>query len=132
MANLDDEQFERYLKTFRPAVPEPLIVPHRKTTTRRSFAIVVWGLAGAGVLIAGLFIAQLRIKPISMQPAPNLAEVARPADRQPLTLGTANALFAHEETVKTALDQIAFPSPSTQLPPGKQSALAVLSQDDRL
>ena len=131
MANLDDEQFERYLRKFRPADPEPLAIPHRRST-RRLFAVMAWGLAGAGVVIAGLFIAQLRVKPVPMQSTSNLVEVARPVNHQPLTVGTANALLAQSETFKTALDQLAFRPPSTQLPKGTQSALAVLGQDNTL
>jgi hypothetical protein len=54
----------------------------------------------------------------------------RPAESQPLTIGSANTLLTHAPSVKAALDRVPFHPPSTQLPKGKRSALAVLSEDN--
>jgi hypothetical protein len=51
-------------------------------------------------------------------------------DQQPLTVGSANDLLAHAPSVEAALDRVPFHPPSTPLPRGKQSALAVLSEDN--
>jgi hypothetical protein len=126
---LDDEQFERYLKQFRPLAPEPLAIPPRRAATRRSFAATVWALSGASVLLAGLLIAHLQPKQVPRQSASYLPATGHQANPQSLTLGAANALLSQSNTVKAALDQVAFHSLFTPPPKGKQSALAALSQD---
>jgi hypothetical protein len=127
---LDDEQFERYLKQFRPLAPGPLPASSRQPASRRPFAFATWAMAGAAFVIVAILIFQLWPRPVPQFDAAILTAAEQPANQQPLTLATANALLAKSPSVGAAFDQITFHSQSTQLAKGKQSALAVLSQDN--
>jgi hypothetical protein len=120
---LDDEQFESYLKEFRPLAPESLQIRKQPGRARRPFVVMAWAAAcAASVLLA--FLVWHRPRP--MQPVNAL----KPADSQSLTLGRANSLLVHAPSLKEAFDDLSFqPQPASQ-PEGKQSALAVLSKEN--
>jgi hypothetical protein len=125
--DLDDERedrFEVYLKQFRPLAPEPLPVERIRRVTRRSFALAVLVAVAAVILIASVLASRPRTGP------ENFAAGGGLTDQQPLTIGSANHLLAHAPSVEAALDRVPFHPPSTPLPKGKQSALAVLSEDN--
>jgi hypothetical protein len=127
----DDHQFEHYLKQFRPLAPEPVPIVNRHRATRRTLVFAACAMAGAIILTVSVLIAQLRPKPLQQQGRPaTLAGVEQLRNPQPLTISSANALLAQASSIKAALDQVAFHSQSIPLPKGKQSALAVLSQDN--
>lgn len=130
MPTLDDEQFERYLKQFRPVAPEPLPTVSRQPATRRPFGLAAWTMAAAAFIIAAILIFQLWPKPAPQFDAAILTGAEQQANQQPLTMATANALLAKSPSVGAAFDQVAFRSKPTHMPKGKQSALAVLSQDN--
>ena len=51
----DDEQFERYLKQFRPLAPDALpTVKHR--SSRRTFVLAAWAAVAAVAIIALLIL----------------------------------------------------------------------------
>lgn len=123
MPILDDEQFERYLKEFRPLAPESLQTEPRPSRTQRPLVLMTWAAACTASLILA-FLLWHRPKPA--QPA-NTPQFAGPPS---LTIGRANALLAHAPSLKEAFDELSFqPQPASQ-PQGKQSALAVLSKDN--
>ena len=123
MPILDDEQFERYLKEFRPVAPESLQIEKGPSKARRPFVLMTWAAACAASLLLA-FLLWHRPKPAPPANAPQLA--SSPS----LTIGRANALLAHAPSLKEAFDDLSFqPKPASQ-PAGKQSALAVLSQDN--
>ena len=119
MPILDDEQFERYLKEFRPLSPEALQLGQRPGRARRPF---VWIAACAASLLLAFLVWN--------RPKPALpVDTQQLAGSQSLTIGRANALLADAPSVKEAFDQPSFqPQPASQ-PEGKQSALAVLSTE---
>ena len=123
MPILDDEQFERYLKEFRPLAPESLQIQKRPSRARRPFVVTMWASAcAASVLLA--FLLWHRPKPPQPASAPQLA--GSPS----LTIGRANALLVHAPSLKEAFDDLSFqPQPVSQ-PEGKQSALAALSKEN--
>jgi hypothetical protein len=127
---LDDEQFERYLKQFRPVVPEPLPASSRQPAPRLPFGFAAWAVAAAAIIIAAVLIFRFWPRAVPQVDTAILTAAEQPANQQPLTLATANALLANSPSPKAAFDQLAFHSQSTQLPKDKQSALAVLSQDN--
>jgi hypothetical protein len=127
---LDDEQFERYLRQFRPLAPETLPAGGRQQASRWRFAFAAWAMVGAAIIIAAILTFRLWPQPAPQFDAAILTAAEQPANQQPLTLATANALLANSPSPKAAFDQLAFHSQSTQLPKDKQSALAVLSQDN--
>lgn len=130
MENRDDEQFESYLKQFRPLAAEPL--PHREYghALRGWWRLAAWTSAAAALAAAMVFAIYLlpRHPPSPQEPA----EINRIANSQPLTIRTANELLMRSSSMKDAIDRMAFQSQVSKLSQGKQSALAVLSKDNRL
>lgn len=123
MPILDDEQFERYLKEFRPFAPGSLQLERQPNRVRHSWMLAGWAAACAASALLG-FLLWHRPKPL--QP-PNVQQLV---GSQSLTIGRANALLTHAPSLKEACDQLSFqPKPASQ-PEGKQSALAVLSKDN--
>ena len=128
MPSLDDEQFERYLKQFRPSAPEALPVNAPERATRRSF-ILAWAGGAACVLAVALSVHFPATAPHSGDRADNAAADRKVTTQEPLTLGRANALLAESPSVKNALDGLAFHSQPAQLRSGELSALNVLSKE---
>ena len=123
MPILDDEQFESYLKEFRPLAPAALEIEKQPRKARRPFVPMVWAGACATSLLLAFFWWH---RPRPTQPA-NTPQLAR---SQSLTIGRANSLLVHAPSLKEAFDDLSFqPRPASQ-PQGKKSALAVLSKDN--
>ena len=123
MPILDDEQFESYLKEFRPLAPESLQIERQANRARRPFVLTMWAAAcAASVLLAFL----LWHRPVPVPPVNAL----KLADSQSLTLGRANSLLIHAPSLKEAFDDLSFQPQTASQPEGKQSALAVLSKDN--
>ncbi len=125
----DDDKFESFLREFRPRRPRPLTIDSLERTRTRRF--MAWAGAAAAIVVAAilLFIAKHGQKqPGSPDTARNSAPVEF-ASPEPLTIASANALLAQSPSVKAAVDQMAFSPQSAQVPEGKHSALAVLSEE---
>ena len=124
MPILDDEQFEQYLKEFRPLAAESLQIEKQPSRARRRFAYLAWAAACAASVLL-VFLLWHRPKPLQPLQPPNTPQVA---SSQSLTIGRANALLARAPSLKELFDEPSFqPQPASQ-PEGKQSALAVLRQ----
>ncbi len=105
MPILDDEQFERYLKEFRPVAPESLQIQEQPSPARPHFAYLAWAAACVALLL--VFVLWHR-----------------------LTIGRANALLVHAPSLREAFNELSFqPQPASQ-PEGKKSALAALSKEN--
>jgi len=130
MLNPEEEQFEARLKQFRPLDAEPSSLVHAATARRRRFVLA----ACAAAAIAIVMVVLLKIshqRDLATAPQHTLKQaVEAPANSRPLTIGSANELLAGAPSVKSALDELAFDGRPKQLPPGKQSALAVLGKED--
>ena len=123
MPILDDEQFEKYLKEFRPLAPGSLQIKRQSSRARRPFAYAAWTAACAAIVLLA-FLFWHRPKPV---PPAIAHELAR---SQSLTIGRANALLARAPSLKEAIDDLSFqPQPASQ-PEGKQSALAALGKEN--
>jgi hypothetical protein len=129
--NKSDSRFEAYLRQFRPLAVEPPQIEMPRRATRRSLTLAMWAAAAAVfILIAlALFLHPRAGRTLSGVDPGNLADGEQLGESQPPTIGSANALLTHAPSVRDALDRVPFHPPSTQLPKGKQSALAVLSED---
>jgi hypothetical protein len=127
-----DDRFEAYLKQFRPLAIEPLQIETSRRTARRSFRLAAWATAAAAVILVALVLAMHphSVRTESRVGEGDLARGERSAESQPLTIGSANTLLTHAPSVKAALDLVPFHPPSTRLPKGKRSALAVLSEEN--
>jgi len=119
---LDDEQFEQYLKEFRPLAPESLQIEKQPSRSRRRFGYLAWAAACAASLLLA-FLVWHRPKPA---PPANLPQLAR---SQPLTISRANALLVRAPSLKEAFDEPSFQPEPNSKPEGEQSALAVLGTE---
>jgi hypothetical protein len=127
----NDEQFEAYLKRFHPIVPEPVPVLKLGHSSRRLPPLRSWLGAVAAILVVmvavTLHIRSRRI--VVSNTASDVAPAGRHLPTEPLTMRSANAWLATAPSLKEAVDDLAFRSPTSPLPQGKQSAVAVLSKE---
>jgi hypothetical protein len=124
----DDGQFESYLKRFRPHTPDPLPRRPGQHPGRPQWLPGAWAAVVAAVALAlTLSIVSKRTR------SPQITTVIpQIANSQPLTIGDANGLLAQSSSTKAALDHVAFPSRTTELPRGRQSVLSALGKEDKL
>ena len=129
MPNLGDEQFESYLKRFRPLAPDALPVDEIGRIPRRRYFSYIWAVSGA---VAVVIIGVISLRTTGHRGGGELKasdpiQVSRPAAG--LTIRGANALLATAPSYKAALNGLAFHSSSSNFPNDKQSALAVLAKE---
>jgi hypothetical protein len=127
----DDEQFEKYLKQFRPVAPEALPVKEQVRTRRRPLLLAAGAATAAAILLA-VMVSVFLHWPLHR---PGQVRTSRPGveelnNLQPLTIAKANALLAEAPSFKTAVDNMAFQSESKSISEGRHSALALLSEEE--
>lgn len=130
MLNLDEPRFESYLKEFRPLPPPPLPlnVPAEAPRKPRHLGITIWAVSVAAIL--AIVILRSRVRRIT-QANPHVHSAASTvAISQPLTLGAANRILANSVTIEAALNSLEARSEGPTIPTGKESALAVLRQEN--
>jgi hypothetical protein len=126
----DDKQFEAYLKRFHPIAPEPVPTIRFGDGSRRSLSLGAWSVAVAATLVIGTVILQVRRDRVVVpNTAHDVAFAERHAPLGPLTIRMANGWLSTAPSFKAAVDGLAFRSQTSPLPPGKQSAVAVLSKE---
>lgn len=121
----DDDQFEIYLRQFRPREPEPLPLVMRARHVRRALALGAW--AAAIVLTAALLATKTRWTAGLSHYSANTAPQTR--DFHPLTIRAADQLLAHAPSFKAAMDELALDSEQKALPKS-QSAFSLLNKED--
>jgi hypothetical protein len=130
VSTFDEQQFEKYLKQFRPLAPTSLRIGNHGRPIRRRIVFAAWAAATA-LSIAAVIMMWPRSKPTTLvERTGSLAGLEQIANSQPLTIGSVNGLLAHSPSVKAAVDLVAFRPRAAQLPKGTQSALALLSKED--
>jgi hypothetical protein len=112
--NSDDEQFEAYLKRFRPVAPQPRPIVRAPRRSLHFSTAVAWVAASAVLLILETLL---------------LHTPERRPPVGPLTIGTANSWLAAAPSLDGALDDLASHAQSNTIPPDRQSAIAVLSAE---
>ena len=126
----DDKQFEAYLRRFDPIAPEPFPPISVGHVPRRSLSLGIWLAAVAAILVVGVVILHVRGSRVV---APNtdrdVASAERHAPAGPFTVRMANDWLLTAPSFKAVVDGLAFRSQTRPLPPGKQSAVAVLSKE---
>ena len=126
----DDEQFEKYLKQFRPMAPDALPVK-KQVRARRPLLFAAWAAVAAAILVAAMvsvFLHWPRHRPGEViKSRAGVEELNAP---QPLTIAKANALLAEAPSFKAAIDNMAFQSESKPISEGRYSALALLSEEE--
>lgn len=127
----NDEQFERYLKQFRPVAPEVLPSAGTSLGSHRSLRLGAWVAALAALLMFGtLILVMRRIRVVVAPQAPrDVASMEQRAASEPLTLRSANAWLARAPSFHAAVDALAFRSSDNSVRQGQQSAVALLSKE---
>ncbi len=126
-----DEEFERYLKGFRPLPPGPLprrifrLVFPRFTHPRAIYATAIVLLVATAILI------HVRVPPLrAVRQAEG--EPVRSAPSAPLTMQKADLLLASDVSYRVAVEGLIHPTHSPVLPPRHQRAFAVLAEQKGL
>ena len=126
----DDEQFEKYLKQFRPVAPEALPLKEQDRA-RRPLWFAAWAAVAAAILVAVILSLRFYQRPSPVRETrvagPNVERLANP---QPLTIRSANALLASAPSFKAAVESVAFQPGSRPLSEGRHSALAALGKEE--
>jgi hypothetical protein len=128
----DDEQFEKYLKEFRPLTPAALPSEKKRGknaksgTAPRMVALVAAAATMLGVVV---FTFSLRLDQGSTSRTVARTDgTERLLNPQPLTIRSANALLLSAPSFEAAVNEMVFPSQATLLPKDKHSAITVLSK----
>lgn len=125
----DDEQFERYLRRFRPLAPMRMQFENLETGWRR--ILPVWAAVAAVALVALLMLPPRGQQSSRKDAVTPRAGVVYITNSQPLTIQSADALLSRAPSFEAAIDALAAPSHGTSFD-GKQSAFAALSKDPTL
>lgn len=124
----DDDQFERYLRQFRPIIAEPLPVESRRRARWWVFALAA--TAALAVIVTAVLVIRFHRKPAGSAISERSAAIEQLTSAQPLTLRSANDLLARAPSFESAMDSLAFQSNRIQVEPGRQSALETLAKED--
>jgi len=126
--DLDDQEFETYLKQFRPLLPDALPVSEVGGASRRHFGFTIWV---AGAVVAMMIVGVVGYQIINHRSTrdSNQSVIKLQPQTAPLTVQGANALLATAPSYKALMDELAFPSKRFPVPKDKQSALAVLGKE---
>ena len=128
MPSPDDEQFETYLKQFRPLLPDALPTATRERALPRHWVFAIWSGGAAAVIILGVISFRVIPSRVAVRPGnPGPASVT--AAIPPLTIRDANSLLAAAPSYKAVLDDMAFHPQASTVPKDEQSAVAVLSKE---
>lgn len=126
----DDEQFEKYLKQFRPVAPEALAVK-QEVRAMRPLLFAAWVAVAAAILVAVMLSLRFYQRPSPVREprvvGPNVERLVNP---QLLTIRSANALLASAPSFKAAVESVAFQPETRPLSEGRHSALAALSKEE--
>jgi hypothetical protein len=125
--DLDNERFEEYLKHFRPLVPDDLPVEIRPAP-RRHLAFAIWAMAAVAMVIFGVTSLPILNHRVPDQ-SKHAVSVKSPAPMPSLTMRHANNLLATGPSYKAVMNELAFPSKSSNISKDKQSALALLGKE---
>jgi hypothetical protein len=127
--DLPDDQFERYLRQFRPLAPERIQFENRLQPRWPPRGLPAWAAVAAVMIIAFLIL----YPRVGHQKGHYMQRLdgAQIGASQPLTIRSADALLASAPSFEAAVDALALPSHTTSFGV-KQSALDVLSKDSTL
>jgi hypothetical protein len=127
---LDDHQFENYLKRFRPLAAEPFQPVVNRRRVRRPLVFSACAAITAVVAVAVFMTHSHKRQPRAPHRIAAMGRIRQLATQHPLTVGSANELLSHARSFKAALGGLAIQRPTPRLPRGTRSALAVLGEED--
>jgi hypothetical protein len=129
MPTPDDDQFEAYLKQFRPVAPEalPAIAPVRKP--RRVWRLSALIATAAAIIVLAIVVMRVHREQI-VRNAPERSEGSTYiAAKPPLTMRNASKLLAEAPTFKSAVNDLAFKSQKITFAKNEISAVHVLGKE---
>jgi hypothetical protein len=127
----DDDQFEKYLKQFRPVEPKALAVKEQARIKRRPMLLAAWAAVAAAILAAVMLSLRFYHRPAPVRETlSDRSNVERLVNPQPLTIRSANALLSGAPSFNAAVESVAFQRESRPISEGRHSALAVLSKEE--
>lgn len=131
MPNLEDEQFEIYLRKFRPLEAAPLPVKTPVRPRRHWLRLAAPASFAAAALVLGIVMLHLRADHVrSTHGHGNPSMEEGQVNSRPLTLGVASRLLANAPSLGSALDSIGAESLTPAIPKGEKSALGVLGEEE--
>lgn len=127
----DDEQFEGYLREFRPLTADPLLPERRRGRSRRVFVFVAFGgLCAGAILLALLAVRHIPASNRSKTGGGVQTSALKLASQQPLTIGRADVLIARARSFQAAVDQVSFEPSAAPQSDDEESAFSVLSKKE--
>lgn len=124
-----DDQFEAYLKRFKPVMPDPLPGLERTREVHRLPRLAASIAAVALIAIVGVLALRVQRPRVVVPVATNLESSDMRPPTGPLTQQNTNEWLARAPSFKTAVDHLGFRPESNPIEQGKQSAVAVLSEE---
>lgn len=124
-----DDQFEAYLKRFQPLIPEPLPALEHTRVVRRLLRLAGSIAAVAVMTIVGVLVWRVQRPQVVVPVVTNLESSDMRPPTGPLTLQNTNEWLARAPSFKTAVDHLGFRPETSSIQQGKQSAVAVLSEE---
>ena len=124
-----DDQFETYLKSFQPVIPDPLPALENTREVRRLPRLAGAIAAIAILTIAGVVALRVQRPRVVVPVVTNLESSDIHPPTGPLTQQNANQWLAQAPSFKAAVDHLGFRSQTSPIEQGKQSAVAVLSEE---
>jgi ferric-dicitrate binding protein FerR (iron transport regulator) len=127
MPEPNDEQFEKYLKNFRPVDPEPLPVRTKKHAAGANRRSALAATAVAGLAAVALVVIML---PHTSQPTPDQAQPPIPnsAQHKEISISAVTRLALDD---RTAFNEFMTQKVQTQFPAmnSEQSTLRILARE---
>jgi hypothetical protein len=130
--SLDDDRLERYLKQFRPRIPEALPVEAERRISPHVRKFAIWAAALVALVTAvGLEVhhGHKTIHSVSGNSS-NPSSMGQISTVRGLTLRDADASLRQATSFKAAIDDMAWRHQRPSALDGQQSALAVLGKEN--
>ena len=124
-----DDQFETYLKRFQPVIPDPLPALENTRRVRRLPRLAASIAVIAIITIAGVIALRVQTARVVVPVVTNFESSDLHPPTGPLTQQNANQWLARAPSFKAAVDNLGLRSQTSPIEPGKQSAVAVLSEE---
>lgn len=131
MPILPDDQFEVYLKQFRPLSAERAKFKERTAPRSLPRIVSVWAAVSAIALIMVALAFRSRNRRPDFPGVPgSTAASGQLVNVQPLTIHSANSLLISAPSFESAINQLAIQSKPTPLSKDTRSALSELGKDN--
>ena len=130
MHNLNDDEFETYLKSFVPVDAVALPQAKRSWSHTRKVRLILGAIAAGGAIwVTGMGLTHTRPERRTQPRATQAVSKAGAVSLPPLTVGSANRWLVSARSIDAALDDMVFSPKDLPNPAKSKSAIAVLRQE---